>query len=282
VLNVVTVLESRGFQISRIKPEEDGSLKSAKIEQAINERTGLISLMHGNNEIGNINIMKEIGGIAKRHDVLFHSDAAQTFGKIAIDVDEMNIHLLSISGHKIYGPKGIGALYVRRENPRVKIEPILFGGGQEEGLRPGTLAVPLIVGLGEAAKIAGAEMKVEVERIDQLRSRLLSGLQAKCPDMVLNGSMKNRLPHCINISFLGIDSDALMNNLRSEIAVSNGSACNSYAPMPSHVLEAIGAEKERARSAIRFGLGRFTTEEEIDYTIDCVSEVVKKLRGVMV
>ena len=279
VLDVTDELEKQGFHVTYIKPNSEGITDPQEIERAITPKTGLISIMHVNNEIGIINDVKCIGEIAEKHDILFHCDAAQSFGKIPIDVQGMHIHMLSISAHKIYGPKGIGALYVRKKNPKVEIEPLLFGGGQERGLRPGTLATPLIAGLAEASRIAREEMVSEGKRLQDLRDRLFNGLRERCTDIVLNGSIENRLPNNLNVSFLGVDAESLMMNLRSEIAVSNGSACTSANWTSSHVLAGMNIDEERARSAIRFSLGRFTTQEEIDYAIDQICEVVQRLRN---
>jgi cysteine desulfurase len=280
VLDSVSALEREGWRVTRIKPKSDGSLDLTDIAAAIEPKTGLLSFMHVNNEIGNINILSKIGQLAGQHNIFFHVDAAQSFGKIAIDVQTMNIHLLSISGHKIYGPKGIGALYVRKRNPNVPIIPLVYGGGHERGLRSGTLAAALIVGLGEAARLAGAEMKKEVTRVDELRDKLYEGLKEKCSDLIVNGSLINRIPHCINISFPGVDSEALMMRLRKGIAVSNGSACTSMDWKSSYVLKAIGVSDAQAKSAVRFGFGRFTTAEEIDYAVKVIGETVNKLKHI--
>jgi cysteine desulfurase len=279
VLDVTVELEKQGFQATYVQPDSDGFTDPKKIENAITSKTGLISIMHANNEIGIINDVKSVGEIAEKHDVLFHCDAAQSFGKIPIDVQGMNIHLLSISAHKIYGPKGIGALYVRKKNPKVEVEPLLYGGGQEMGLRPGTLATPLIAGLAEASRIAREEMASEGKRLQELRDYLFNGLIEKCSDIVLNGSIESRLSNNLNISFLGVQSETLMNSLRGEVAVSNGSACTSENWDSSHVLAGMGIDEECKQSAIRFSLGRFTTQEEIDYAIDQIATVVQKLRN---
>ena len=279
VLDVTDELERQGFQLTYVNPNPEGVTDPQEIERAITPKTGLISIMHANNEIGIINDVKRIGEIAEKHGVLFHCDAAQSFGKIPIDVQEMNVHLLSISGHKVYGPKGVGALYFRKKNPKVEIEPLLFGGGQERGLRPGTLATPLIAGLAEASRIAREEMASEGKRLQELRDYLFNGLIEKCSDIVLNGSIESRLSNNLNISFLGVQSETLMNSLRGEVAVSNGSACTSENWDSSHVLAGMGIDEECKQSAIRFSLGRFTTQEEIDYAIDQIATVVQKLRN---
>ncbi len=281
ILDVCRHLEGLQFQINYLTPNPDGTLNLSDLQEAITTHTGLISIMHANNEIGVINPVAEIGEIARSKGVLFHCDAAQSFGKIPLNVQAMNIDLLSVSAHKIYGPKGSGALYIRKGFPAIKLEPLFYGGGQEQGLRSGTLAPALIVGLSEAAKICAEIMSDESQRLAELRNYLLKQLTEKCPDVVVNGTMKSRLPHNLNISFLGVPSDTLMMNLRNEIAVSNGSACTSYAPMPSYVLRAIGIEGDRANSAIRFGLGRFTTKEEIDCAASSIIANVDALRGML-
>ncbi len=281
VLSVVDALGKRGFHISYVNPNSDGVTEPSEIEKIINPQTGLISIMHANNEIGVINDIKQIGEIATKHGVIFHCDGAQSFGKIPIDVQKMNIHVLSIAAHKIYGPKGIGALYIRKKFPKVEIEPLFYGGGQERGIRPGTLATPLIVGLAEASKIARNEMIDEMKRQKALRDYLFNRLQARCSDVVLNGSLENRLPNNLNVSFLGVDAESLMMNLRGEVAVSNGSTCTSATWDTSYVLKAMGIDADRARSAVRFSLGRFTTKEEIDYVIEQIASAIIKLRNVI-
>ncbi len=278
VLDVVGMLEEEGFQVTKLKPDMEGNLDLSDLRKSISKKTGLISIMHVNNEVGSINDIETIGKIAAEFGILFHSDAAQSFGKIPINVQKMNIHLLSISGHKIYGPKGIGALYVRKDEPKITLKPLVFGGGQELGMRSGTLAVPLIVGLGEASRIANMEIKKQAEKTKALQEHLLAKLIKNIPDVLLNGSMKNRIASNLNISFLGVESNALINNMRNDIAISNGSACNSIAPVPSHVLRAMGMDRERISSAIRIGFGRETRIDEIDYAADCIIRTVKKLR----
>jgi len=279
VLGVLQALESDGIEVTYIKPDPDGWINPADVRQALTTRTALITIMHANNEIGAINDVKAIGEIAEEAGVLFHCDAAQSFGKLPIDVEEMGIHLLSISAHKIYGPKGVGALYIRKNRPEVKLTPILHGGGQERGLRPGTLASPLIVGLAEAGRIAIEHMAEDASRMRRLRDHLLKGLKDKCGDVVVNGGIKDRLPNNLNVSFLGVRSDTLMMNLWDDIAVSDGSACSSLDWTTSYVLRAMGLGLERSETAIRFGLGRFTTEEEIDFSIDCISAAVESVRS---
>ncbi len=281
VLDVVSHLGRFGFEVTFLNPNTDGTLDITSLVNAIRPQTGLISIMHANNEIGSINPIERIGQIAEEHGILFHCDASQTVGKIPVDVKKMKIHMLSLSAHKIYGPKGIGALYIRNSE-HLKIEPLFQGGGQEQGIRPGTVAPALVVGLAEAVRVSIENMSVENDRIRQLRDHLLEGLKSKCSDIVINGALENRLMNNLNVSFLGIPSDTFMINLRDKVSVSNGAACTSYEPMPSYVLQAMGIEKDRIESAIRFGLGRFTTLEEIEYAVDCISTKVKNLRSRLV
>ncbi len=278
VLDVLAKLEERGFDVTYLKPNSAGLFDLKIIEASMRPTTGLLCFMHVNNEIGVINPILEIGRLARERDALFFCDAAQSFGKLSIDVREMNIDLLSISAHKIYGPKGIGALYRRKKLP---LEPLIYGGGQEQGLRSGTLPVPLIVGFGEALKVASNGMISEQQKILTLRDRLLQKLNERIPDLLVNGDIQNRLAGNLNVSIPGIDADALMNNFRSDIAVSNGSACTSLAPQPSYVLKSLGANNERARGSIRIGIGRFTTEEQIDFAIDVIVQNVSKLRNIL-
>ena len=234
--------------------------------------------MHGNNEIGVLNPMAEIGAICKKHKVLFHTDAAQTVGKVPIDVNEMGIDMLSISAHKMYGPKGIGALYVRRKSPRVRISPLLHGGGHERGMRSGTLAVHQIVGLGKAAEVCAQELEADLAHTTALRDRLLARITAEVPEILVNGDMDARLPGHLNISFTFVEGESLLMALR-DVAVSSGSACTSASLEPSYVLRALGLDDENAHSSIRFGIGRFNTEQEIDYVADLVIASVAKLRA---
>lgn len=287
VLEPAQALTRRGFRVTVLLVDSCGLVSLTELERALTPRTILISVMAANNEIGTIAPLVEIGKIAKRHGVLFHTDAAQALAKIPLDVAAMGIDLLSAGAHKMYGPKGIGMLYIRRtpksgKNLRVKIPPLLYGGGQEGGLRGGTLNVPGIVGFGEACELAGQEMVAEQGRILQLRERLYTGLSQGLRDIELNGPATNRLAGNLNLSFMGVKADALMGALY-DVAVSSGSACTSGSSEPSYVIRALGVGEERAplgraRTSIRFGLGRFTTEEEIDHTVQRVIEVVKKLR----
>ena len=275
VLRTVDFLESQGCEVTRIPLASDGSLNIDSIEKAIKPETAMISWMHVNNELGNINPIEPIGALAKQHGLCFHCDAAQSYGKIPIDVQQMNINLLSISGHKIYAPKGIGALYI---DPALSITPMIYGGGQENGLRSGTASVPLIVALQEATHIASAEMQKNFDHAQKIRTRLLNGLLHVGGNVKVNGSADYILPTCLNISFLGIDANILVQRLYSELAASTSSACASYSPMPSHVLLALGYTPDEARSAVRFSFGKDTTEQEIDYVIATVGDAVKQIR----
>jgi cysteine desulfurase len=234
--------------------------------------------MAANNEIGVIQPVREIGAICRERGILFHSDAAQAFGKIPVDVERDGIDLLSVSAHKLYGPKGVGALYVRRRNPRVQVAAQMDGGGHEAGMRSGTLNVPAIVGFGEACAIAAAEMAGEAARLGDLRDRLRERLEAELDGVVVNGSLERRLPGNLNVSFAGVDGDALLMSM-PELALSTGSACSSATVEPSHVLRALGVGEERARGALRFGLGRWTTAQEVEYAAGRIVEAVAKLRA---
>jgi cysteine desulfurase len=263
------------FDVTFLDVNKEGLINLEELEAAIGDNTIVVSIMAVNNEIGVIQPLREIGAICRRKNVYFHSDCAQAFGKIPLDVEAMNIDLMSISAHKIYGPKGVGALYVRRK-PRVRIEAIIHGGGQERGLRSGTLAVPLIVGLGKAAEIAVAEMEGDAERIGYLANRLIDSL-LRIDKIYLNGSREQRWPGCLNFSFAGIEGESLMMSMKN-IAVSSGSACTSATLEPSYVIVAIGVDPEMAHSSVRIGLGRFTTEKEVDYLIGKIKTEVPRLR----
>jgi cysteine desulfurase len=276
VLDACRHLELEGSKVTYLPVKKNGLVDLDELERAITPETVLVSIMAANNEIGVIQPLAEIGRICRAHKVYFHTDAAQAVGKIPLDVNAMNIDLLSVSGHKLYGPKGIGALYVRRK-PRVRLEALIHGGGQERGMRSGTLPTPLCVGLGEACRIARAEMASEAERLRQLRDRLLSGIQARLPDVYVNGDLEQRLPGNLNISFAYVEGEGLMMGIKN-LAVSSGSACTSASLEPSYVLRALGVEEEMAHTSIRFGLGRFTTEQDVDYAIEHVVEAVERLR----
>lgn len=249
------------------------------LRQALRDETILVSVMGANNETGVLQPLAEIGALCHERGILFHTDAAQALGKVPIDVRAMNIDLLSISAHKLYGPKGVGALYVRQQAPRVELMPLIDGGGQELGMRPGTLNVPGIVGLGKACEISLQEMPEESRRLQGLRDRLKEGLFTKLEGISVNGSMEHRLPHNLNVSFSDIERDALLLAL-NDVALSSGSACTSAIPEPSYVLKAMEVPDELAYSSIRFGLGRFNTGEEVDYVIGRVVETVHRLREV--
>lgn len=276
VLDACRHLEQEGFEVTYLPVDEYGMLDLELLEKSIRPDTSIVSVMAINNEVGVIQPIKEIGQICKKHGVFFHTDAAQAFGKIPLDVNNMNIDLMSISAHKIYGPKGIGALYVRRK-PRVRIEPLINGGGQERGLRSGTVPTPLVVGFGKAAEIAGASMEADYKKIKALADKFCSKIIDSIPDVYLNGHKDFRWPGCINISFAYIEGESLILAIK-ELAVSSGSACTSASLEPSYVLRALGVEEELAHTSIRFGIGRFTTEEELDYVVEIIQKAVTKLR----
>ncbi len=279
VLDCCKVLEKRGFEISYLPVNADGFVDLQRLRDALTDRTILISIMAANNEIGILQPTKEIGRLAKERGILFHSDATQAVGKIPLNVEDMGIDLLSLTAHKIYGPKGIGALYVRATKPRVKITAQIDGGGHERGMRSGTLNVPGIVGLGKASELAQKEMGAEAERLIALRERLKAGLFGQLDDVRINGDAVQRLPGNLNLSFAYVEGESLMMGLK-EIAVSTGSACTSASLEPSYVLKAIGLEDSLAHASIRFGLGRFNTVDEIDYAVQRVSEEVRRLREI--
>lgn len=275
VLDTCKFLEDLGYQVSYVRPDSDGLIQPDDIETTINEETFLVSIMHVNNEIGVVNDISQIGKVCHSRDVLFHVDAAQSIAKIPVDVVSLDVDLMSISGHKIYGPKGIGVLYVRR-NPPVRIEATIHGGGHERGLRSGTLATHQIVGLGTAAKIARTELEHESDRILSHRERFWSHIR-ELPEATLNGHPSARVPGIMNISFDSIDGEILLAAL-DDVAVSTGSACSSAVVEPSYVLRELGMSDERAAASLRFSIGRFTTTEEIDYAAQRTAEVVKALR----
>ncbi len=276
-LDTLKHLEKSGVRVTYLAVEPDGLLDLEKFRAAIEEQTILASVMYANNEIGVIQNLREIGKIAKERGVLVHTDAAQAAGKIPIDVTADHIDLVSISGHKMYGPKGVGALYVRARDPRVKLTAQIDGGGHERGMRSGTLNVPGIVGLGSACAIAKSEMAEESKRLAFLRDKLSDRLTADLDAVHINGSLDHRLPNNLNMSFGWVDSESLLIGI-NDVALSSGSACTSATLEPSYVLKALGSPDDLAHSSIRFGLGRFTTEEEVDYVARRVIEVVQKLR----
>jgi len=279
VLEVCKGLSNDGFSLTILPVQEDGRLDVGLLSEALGPQTGLVSVMAANNEIGVLQPLEAIGELCRSRGVLLHTDAAQAVGKIEIDVSRQPIDLLSLSGHKIYGPMGIGAAFIRRQH-RQQLEPLMWGGGQEGGLRSGTLPTPLCVGLGVACSIAGEERSKEAHRLLVLRTRLLAALQASAAPLVVNGSLTHRLSGNLNVSFEGVDSEALLMTIRQDIAVSSGSACTAATIEPSHVILALGSGLERAESAIRIGLGRTTTEEEIDRAAVCLANAVQFLRGV--
>lgn len=278
VLDTCKHLEKLGAEITYLPVQPDGLLDLKQLESSIKESTILIAIMYANNETGVIQPMKEISAIAKRRGILFFSDGTQAAGKIPVDVSNDGIDLMAFSAHKMYGPKGVGALYVRRKNPRVRVTAQMDGGGHERGMRSGTLNVPGIVGFGKACEICRLNMEEEAKRIKKSRDKLEEAL-LKLEETYLNGDKENRLPHVTNISFRYVESEGLMLGCNKNIAMSSGSACTSASVEPSHVLKALGLSDELAHSSLRFSLGRFTTEEEIDYTIEQVTNTVTQLRS---
>ncbi|KAK9728627.1 cysteine desulfurase [Basidiobolus ranarum] len=276
VLDSCRVLQSEGFDVTYLPVQTNGIINLDDLKAAIRPDTSIVSVMTVNNEIGVIQPVAEIGKICREKKIFFHTDAAQAVGKIPLSVNDMNIDLMSISGHKVYGPKGIGALYVRRR-PRVRLEPIQSGGGQERGLRSGTVPTPLVVGLGEACRIAQEDMAYDTKRIKMLSDRLINGITSGVPNVVRNGDPEHNYPGCVNLSFAYVEGESLLMALK-EIALSSGSACTSASLEPSYVLRALGADDDMAHSSIRFGIGRFTTEAEVDYVVECVKNHVHKLR----
>ena len=278
VLDPARRLERLGCRLTVLPPEPDGRLSLDCLRAALAPDTVLVSVMAANNEIGVLQPVAEIGALCRERGVFFHCDAAQAFGKIPIHVERDAIDLLSLTAHKLYGPKGIGALYVRQRNPRVPLAAQMDGGGHEAGLRSGTLNVPAIVGFGEACALAGEEMAGEAARLSALRDRLRQKLQAGIEGVAVNGSLDHRLPGNLNVSFAGVEGDALLLTV-PDLALSTGSACSSASVEPSHVLRALGVGEERARGALRFGLGRWTTAEEVDYAAGRILEAVARLRA---
>jgi cysteine desulfurase len=278
VLDPCKRLQRDGFRVTFLPVDRYGRVTAEQVAQAIDDKTILVSVMAANNEVGTVQPIEEIGAVCSARGVLFHTDAVQAVGKIPIAVDDMCIDLLSLSGHKLYGPKGVGALYVRRRNPHVRVDPQIDGGGHERGMRSGTLPVPLIVGLGKACELCGLEMPAEAKRLVGLRERLRRGIMDSLGDTLLNGHPTKRLPGNLNISFGFVRGEALLMGMKN-IAVSSGSACTSANPEPSYVLKAMGVSDDMAHSSIRFGLGRFNTAEEVDYTVGEVMRTVEHLRA---
>ena len=277
VLESCRLLSERGFEVTYLKVNKDGLIDLKDLESKINEKTLLVSIMGVHNEIGVIQPLKEIGDICRKNSVFFHTDCAQAIGKIKINVDEMNIDLLSISGHKIYAPKGVGALYVRRK-PRVRISAMMSGGGQERGMRSGTLSPALCVGLGEACKICADEIDEESKRITKLKNILLEGIQGECDDIFINGSETDRVPGNINLSFAYVEGESLMMGIKN-LAVSSGSACTSASLEPSYVLKALGVSEELAHTSLRIGIGRYTSEKDVRDAVKVIVNEVKRLRS---
>jgi cysteine desulfurase len=270
-------LERDGFQVTYLPVDKYGQVHAEQVREALTDKTILVTIMAANNEIGTLMPIKSIGRLCKEKGVLFHTDAVQAVGKVPVDVEDMGIDLLSLSAHKVYGPKGCGALYVRKKDPRVRLEPQIDGGGHERGMRSGTLAVPLIAGFGAACDIARREMPEESKRTFELRERLRKGIMDRLPESYLNGHPTERLPGNANISFAYVEGEGLMMGIK-DVAVSSGSACTSASLEPSYVLRALGVGDELAHSSIRFGVGRFNTREEIDFVADLVVREVNRLR----
>ncbi len=278
VIDTCKYLERHGYEVTWLPVDSEGLIDLAELERSLRRETILVTLMTANNETGVVQDIAAIGKLCHERKILFHTDAVQAYGKIPLDVDALHIDLLSISAHKIYGPKGIGALYVRRRNPRVRLAPQIHGGGHERGNRSGTLAVPMIVGLGAAAEIAGLEMPTESARIFELREHMRERLLREVPNSFVNGTLERHLPGTLNISFAYVEGESLLMGLK-EVAVSSGSACTSASLEPSYVLRAMGLNDELAHSSLRITIGRFTTREEVDYVVDRIRENVERLRA---
>lgn len=276
ILDTCRQLELEGFDITYIKPNKNGLISSKSIKEKIKKKTIIVSIMHVNNEIGTIQNIKKISSICRKKNIIFHVDAAQSAGKIKIDVKKIKINLMSLSAHKVYGPKGIGSLYICK-NPKIRIQPQQHGGGHEKGMRSGTLAVHQIVGMGEAYRIAKKKIEKEYKKTEYLKNKLWNGIK-NIEEIYLNGNLENSVPHILNVSFNFIEGESLIMSLK-DLAVSSGSACTSATLEPSYVLKSIGVNNELAHSSIRFSLGKFTTEKEIDYTIKLIHNSVKKLRN---
>jgi cysteine desulfurase len=277
VIDTCKKLEKQGARVTYLPVQKDGRISLDELQAAITDKTILITIMAANNEIGVLQPVAEIGAIAKAKGILFHTDAVQAVGKVPFDVNQNKVDLASLSAHKLYGPKGVGALYVRRRNPRVLLAEQISGGGHERGMRSGTLNVPGIVGLGAAAALAKAEMATESARLSAMRDRLNKKLHDNLDEIYINGSMEHRLPHNLNISFAYVEGESLLMGI-NDVAVSSGSACTSASLEPSYVLKALGAGDDLAHSSIRFGLGRWTSDEEVDYVVEKLTSVVRRLR----
>ena len=277
VIDTCKKLEKQGTRVTYLPVQKDGRISVDDLRAAITDKTILITIMTANNEIGVIQPVEEIGAIAKEKGILFHTDAVQAVGKVPFDVNKAKADLVSMSAHKMYGPKGVGALFVRRRNPRVLLAEQISGGGHERGMRSGTLNVPGIVGLGKAAELCRLEMTSDTERLSRLRDRLNEKLHKNLDEIYINGSVEHRLPHNLNISFAYVEGESLLMGI-NDVAVSSGSACTSASLEPSYVLKALGAGDDLAHSSIRFGLGRWTTDEEVDYVVEKLTSVVRRLR----
>ncbi|PPR09406.1 MAG: Cysteine desulfurase IscS [Proteobacteria bacterium] len=277
VIDTARYLKQQGKKLTVLPVQEDGTIDLEELKNSITDQTVLVSVMGVNNETGTVQDLKAIGQICRERGVIFHTDAAQAYGKVELDVEDMNIDLMSISGHKIYGPKGIGALYVRRRKPRVRLTPLIHGGGQERGMRSGTLSTPLIVGFGEAARIAKEEMHEEAKKLIEFKSYMFNRLNKELEEVYLNGSLEHGIPGNLNLSFAHIEGESLMMAIKG-LAVSSGSACTSASLESSYVLLAMGKGDELAHTSIRFGIGRFTTKEEIEEATDTVIREVNRLR----
>jgi len=278
VLDSCDKIEKLGGKVTYLDVDDKGLINPQDVENAITDKTILVSIMWANNETGVIQPMKEIGQICEKHGVLFMSDATQAVGKIPVNPKEVGVHLMAFTGHKMYGPKGVGALFVNRKNPRVKVTAQMDGGGHERGMRSGTLNVPGIVGMGKAAELAKEEMEFDAKRLSALRDKLENALSSKLEEVYLNGSKEHRMPHVTNLSFKHVEGEGLMMTFNQNLAVSSGSACTSASLEPSYVLVALGLGDDLAHSSIRFSLGRFTTEEDIDLTIDALVNGVNHMR----
>jgi cysteine desulfurase len=280
VLDAARALQAEGFRVTFLSVDHDGRIDLEALENAITRRTILISVMAANNEVGVIQDLEAVGKIAKARGIFFHTDAAQAAGKIPLDVEALRVDLMSFTAHKMYGPKGIGALYVRKRNPRVRLAPLIHGGGHERGLRSGTLNVPGAVGFGKACELAREELAGERARLLALREKLRRGFLSRLDDVHLNGSLEHRLPGNLNLSFAYVEADSLLVEVADEIALSSGAACASATLEPSHVLKALGVPEDLAHTSIRFGLGRFNTDEEVEYVLDRIETAVKRLRQI--
>ena len=277
VLDSCRHLQKDGFEVTVLGVQPDGLLNLSELEAVIGERTILVSVMAANNEIGVLQPVREVGQLARERGVIFHCDAVQALGKVPFDVNEIAVDLVSMTAHKMYGPKGVGALYVRKQNRKLELEPLIDGGGHERGLRSGTLNVPGIVGFGRAAQIAKEQLQADASSLRLLRDRLLEQLRARVPDLHVNGTLGQRLPNNLHVSFPGISGEALLVGI-GDLCVSSGSACSSGSEEPPYVLTALGVDSDLARASIRFGLGRYTTEEEVDYAARKVADIVGQLR----